>query len=235
MIWALHGAFGDAEDWAALALVLGTDQFSAIDLWADEHSLPLGDWAQAFNQRVSEVDPSPVLLAYSMGARLGLHALIADSHMWRGAILVSPHPGLSEEKDRLTRREIDGRWTEKFDDLSWREFWRDWTGQPVLAEQGERLLPLDRKARRRGIDLWSLSRQADLRPEFGRIECPVVWVTGERDSKFTAIAAAAVPLISRARHVIVPDVGHRVPWDAPGVFAGLVGQFWDGVRTGQGR
>lgn len=235
MIWALHGAFGDAEDWTALSLVVGTDQLSAVDLWAGEHNLPLGDWAQAFNRHVSEVDSAPVLLAYSMGARLGLHALIADPHMWRGAILVSPHPGLSDEGARRTRREHDRRWARRFDVLPWSEFWAEWTSQPVLATRDDRGLPTDRRTRRRGIDLWSLSRQADLRPEFGRIECPVGWVTGERDDKFTAIAAATVPLIAGAKHVVVPDAGHRVPWDTPGTFAELVRQFSDGVRTCQGR
>lgn len=231
MIWALHGAFGDAEDWDTLAESLGPDCLVAIDLWAGEHDLPLRDWAGAFNRRVSEVDPTPVLLAYSMGARLGLHALIANPHLWQGAILVSPHPGLSDECARRARREHDRQWITRFDKLPWAEFWQEWTSQPVIATRDDRPLPPDRQARRRSLDLWSLSRQDDLRPEFGRIVCPVLWVTGDRDEKFTALGSAVVPLMACGKHVIVPGAGHRVPWDAPRVFAGLVEQFLDGVQT----
>ena len=92
MIWALHGAFGDAKDWDALAESLGPDRLAAIDLWIDEYELPLRDWAFVFNRRVAAVDSAPVLLGYSMGARLGLHALIANPQLWKGAILVAAAP-----------------------------------------------------------------------------------------------------------------------------------------------
>jgi 2-succinyl-6-hydroxy-2,4-cyclohexadiene-1-carboxylate synthase len=231
VIWALHGAFGDAEDWDGLRESIGRNRVQAVDLWGDDHDLPFRDWAGAFNQRVSEVDSAPVLLGYSMGARLGLHALIAEPGIWKGAVLVAPHPGLMDEESRLARREHDRKWITTFDDLPWSQFWREWTGQPLLESPETRPLPRDRRARRRGLDLWSLAQQADLRPELGRIECPVEWVTGQRDEKFTAIGNAAAPLISQVQQIVVPDAGHRVPWDTPQVFAQLVKSFVDRLET----
>lgn len=222
MIWALHGAFGDAEDWDNLAESLGPDRFVAVDLWSEEHNLPLHDWAREFNRHVAEVDQAPVLLGYSMGARLGLHALISNPRLWTGAILVSPHPGLSDRNARLARRELDRQWIRRFDELQWSDFWREWTRQPVLTTNDQRPLPPVRQARRRSVDLWSLSRQDDLRKQLTDIECPVLWVTGERDEKFTAIGATTAPLIPMGRQVIVPGAGHRVPWDAPGEFVELI-------------
>lgn len=232
MIWALHGAFGDAEDWDDLGNAFGPGSLVAVDLWADEQDLPPRAWAEEFCRHVELVDPSPVLLGYSMGARLGLHTLIADPGLWKGAILVAAHPGLTDQDDRLARRELDRRWVERFDELPWSAFWQEWTNQPVLATRRDRLLPPDRAARRRGLEVWSLSRQDDLRPELGRIECPVVWVTGELDEKFTAIGSTAVPLIPQGRQVVIPGAGHRVPWDAPTAFVELVEKFVAGLKVG---
>lgn len=232
MIWALHGAFGDAEDWDDLGDSLGPGQLVAVDLWADEQDLPLRAWAKAFNCRVAAADEHPILLGYSMGARLGLHALISDPVLWTGAILVAPHPGLADQDARCDRREHDRQWAERFDRLSWSDFWREWTSQPVLATRPGRPLPLDRRARRRGLELWSLSEQDDLRQRLGRIACPVLWVTGENDDRFTAIASAATPLISGGDQVIVSGAGHRVPWETPEVFAELVQGFAAGLQVG---
>ena len=232
MIWALHGAFGDAEDWDDLGDLLGQGSLAAVDLWADEQHLPLRAWAKAFNRRVAAADAHPILLGYSMGARLGLHALIADPLLWTGAILVAPHPGLSDEDDRRIRREHDHEWAERFDEQPWSEFWRKWTSQPVLVTREERPLPPYRRARRRCLELWSLSEQDDLRPHLGRIACPVLWVIGEQDEKFAAIASAAAPLMPAGEQVIVPGAGHRVPWDTPEVFAELVEVFTAGLQVG---
>ncbi|MEE8486878.1 MAG: alpha/beta fold hydrolase [Gemmatimonadota bacterium] len=232
MIWALHGAFGDAKDWDALAASLGPDRLVAVDLWADEHEAPLRAWADAFNRHVAAVDSAPVLLGYSMGARLGLHALIADPHLWKGAILVAPHPGLLDERARLSRREQDRQWITRFDELPWSDFWREWTRQPVLATPDPRPLPPERRARRRCLELWSLSEQDDLRPELGRIECPVQWVTGENDPKFTAIASGMTPLVPGSEQLTISGAGHRVPWDTPELFADLVDGFVTGLQVG---
>ncbi|MEE8487678.1 MAG: alpha/beta hydrolase, partial [Gemmatimonadota bacterium] len=102
----------------------------------------------------------------------------------------------------------------------------------VLATPDPRPLPPERRARRRCLELWSLSEQDDLRPEFGRIECPVLWVTGDRDEKFTAIGSEVVSLLPGGEQVTIPGTGHRVPWDAPELFAELVDGFVARLRVG---
>jgi len=233
MIWALHGAFGDVDDWNALADSIGRDEFCAIDLWIDAFDLPLSEAAEVINQRVSAVDSSPVLLGYSMGARLGLHALTADPQLWNGAILVAPHPGLSVANARRSRRVRDDQWVTRFDELCWSEFWEEWTSQAILTTADTRPLPPERSARRRSLEQWSLSEQDDLRPRLGRIECPVLWVTGERDEQFTNLASACVPLMPKGKQVIVSGASHRVPWDAPHGFAKLVRDFRVGLKIGR--
>ena len=224
MIWALHGAFGDASDWETLAASLPTE-VRPIDLWSTEHDLSLADWGAEFNRRVAGSDPEPILLGYSMGARLGLHALLDAPGLWRRAILVSPHPGLGSRDDRRARRARDDGWLRKFERLEWSEFWGEWNAQGVFESSVSRPLVTRRDSMRRGLVAWSLSEQGDLLPDLHRIGCPILWVTGGRDQKFTSIAEASCLLSPGAQHRVIESAGHRVPWDAPDEFAELVRDF----------
>lgn len=229
MIWALHGAFGGPSDWGDLASALDTE-LRPVDLWTPEHDLSLSAWGAKFSRLVARSDPAPILLGYSMGARLGLHALLEAPELWKRAILVSPHPGLESPRARRERRVRDDGWIQRFDRLDWNEFWREWNAQGVFETSARRQRPTSHPAMRRGLAAWSLSEQDDLLPELHRIECPLQWVTGGRDTKFTTIAEAACLLSSNARHHVVEPAGHRVPWDAPGEFADLVREFSYGTQ-----
>ena len=114
-----------------------------------------------------------------------------------------------------------------------------WNDQPVFRSYGALPLPAvegiqqgqDGPAEKwrveiaRGFDVWSLGRQADLRPGFAAMHTPVLWITGERDEKFTGLAAEAAPLFPRGRHVVIPDAGHRVHLDQPEATARTVREF----------
>ena len=72
---------------------------------------------------------------------------------------------------------------------------------------------------------WSLGAQSDLTPLLPSIICPVAWIAGEYDPKFTDIARTAVPLIPRGSLHVIDHAGHRVPWQQPAVFSQLVADF----------
>lgn len=224
MIWALHGAFGDLSDWDELAAALDVE-VRRVDLWAPEHDLPLDEWGAEFNRRVACSDPEPTLLGYSMGARLGLHALLDEPGLWTRAILVSAHPGLENPGERRARRAHDDGWVRRLDLLDWPEFWHEWNAQGVFDSSVDRPAPTKRASMRRGLAAWSLSEQSDLLPQLHRIECPVLWVAGGQDAKFRAIAEAGRLLSPGAQYRVVESAGHRVPWDAPHEFANLVREF----------
>lgn len=197
----------------------------AVDLWSPEFDLTLPGWASAFNRMVNEADPDPILLGYSMGARLGLQALIDEAAAWKRAVLVSAHPGLEHQDERDARRMHDDRWLDMFDRLDWPKFRDAWSRQGVLASSVEKSPPKRREAMRRGLEAWSLAAQRDLRPDLLRIRCPTLWVTGGQDTKFTSIGAAAAYTNPGIRHLVVESAGHRVPWDEPAAFAELVLEF----------
>lgn len=247
-LWCLHGAVGQAGDWQGF----GVPEWSVkrVDLWRflDCCPMTMPEFGRALNAEAagaasadgrsdrSDSDlPSPiprrVLIGYSMGARLALHALL-DGGPWDAAVLVAPHPGLESEGERAARRESDAEWAGRALTGDWHEFLALWNTQPVLAES-VRLAPAGELRRRevaRSFIDWSLGAQEPLWKRLGEIRCPVLWCVGERDAKFRALAERALPLLPRGELWVAPGAGHRVPWDAPEAFAAKVGEFLERLR-----
>ena len=212
MIWALHGAVGSAADWRLFAGSVSWQgqQIRQLDLWRflDCCSMPLVDFGAALAEEIKRVDPEPILLGYSMGGRLALHALLEQPVFWKAAIIVSAHPGLSHEEERVERRAKDAEWSAMALKGEWSEFLTHWQEQTVLsgvtmsnrAGLKERRVSISRSF----ID-WSLGAQADLRSRLSEITCPVLWLTGERDEKFTALASEAIASLTNYDHRVIPQ------------------------------
>src|SRR5262249_45368361 len=108
-LYALHGFLGLPSDWDLLRQPL-----HAIDLFSIGKPLStLWSWAQDFNRQVS-ADNTNILIGYSLGGRLGMHALIDQPHLWQGGVFVSAHSGLSFSHDRDKRIQSDAQWAQRF-------------------------------------------------------------------------------------------------------------------------
>lgn len=81
-----------------------------------------------------------------------------------------------------------------------------------------RLLAQRRREVGRSFVDWSLGAQEPLWDRLSEVRVPVLWVCGERDAKFRALAERAVPLLAKGTLAIIPDSGHRVPWENPAGF-----------------
>jgi 2-succinyl-6-hydroxy-2,4-cyclohexadiene-1-carboxylate synthase len=229
-LWCLHGAVGQATDW--LGFVVPGWSVKRVDLWRFLACcpMPLPEFGRALNEEARAVGGKQVLVGYSMGARLALHALL-DGGPWDGAVLVAPNPGLESESERAARRESDAEWAGRALGGEWADFLAAWNAQPVLSSSDPRP-PLSvhrrREVARSFID-WSLGTQEPLWPRLGEIACPVLWCTGELDGKFTALGKRAVKHLKCGELWVAPDAGHRVPWDAPDAFRLRVGEFLERV------
>ncbi|NNE93675.1 MAG: alpha/beta fold hydrolase [Verrucomicrobiales bacterium] len=220
-IYALHGNLGAPSDWDRI----GLDELVARNLWA-ESDRNFRTWAIDFCTEIPAGSEN-VLVGYSMGGRLTLHALIAAPDLWKRAVIVSAHPGLECPEDRLARRSSDQVWAKHARELPWEEFLQKWNAQGVLAGQepsaAQRELESRRESVARAFENWSLGAQEDLRERLARISTPVTWVTGERDAKFSALAAEMAALMPNGEHVVLPDCGHRVLFEKPEALARLLG------------
>ena len=242
-IHTTHGAVGLVDDWACLSKSFVEYGFLMRhhNLWSflSEGGLSYGAFAECLNDAVEDVkDESRCLLGYSMGGRLALHALIHDQQLgdrvWDKAVIVSAHTGIVGKSARLDRTNSDEKWASLAENLSWVEFIKEWNSQGVLKnERGSELLGLadrsklmtQRAAIAESFRCWSLGRQKDLLGELSQLETPVLWVVGELDHKFCAIAEKAVSILPNAELKIVKNAGHRVPWEAPDDFNALVREW----------
>jgi 2-succinyl-6-hydroxy-2,4-cyclohexadiene-1-carboxylate synthase len=150
-------------------------------------------------------------------------------------VIVSAHPGLPDEEERKARRARDAEWAALALKGDWQDFLTEWNSQAVLegfrsrisdlglkfADRGR--LEMRRQAVARSFMDWSLGTQEALRDRLGEIACPLLWVAGERDEKFRAIAEE-VGEFGRIEASIVAGSGHRVPWESA-EFPAKVGEF----------
>ena len=260
-IWCLHGAVGMAEDWRGLS-VPGWS-VKRVDLWRflDCCPMSMAEFGAALNREVEATQGPNVLLGYSMGGRLGLHALLEEvlterglpqrdapatdwsetlqpRRRWDAAVIVSAHPGLEDEKEE--RRAKDAEWGTRALNGDWKEFLEAWNAQSVLGTplrpsgyegqafsiEGRRSLEQRRQAVARSFMDWSLGGQESLWDRIPEIDCPLLWVVGEKDGKFRALGERLARLESRAPLLWVAEgAGHRVPWEAAEEFANKLGEF----------
>jgi 2-succinyl-6-hydroxy-2,4-cyclohexadiene-1-carboxylate synthase len=225
MIWALHGMVGEPADWDFLRPALPELQTPLLWSEVDRYT----PWAFQFAKKVRAADPRPVLIGYSMGGRLALHALLADPTLFRAAIIISAHTGLADRELRQRRWRQDDEWAKKLRSLPWETFLRIWNDQPVFDGvnlPGERLTTFKwRQGIIRSFDCWGLSRQEDLLPKLGHLQLPVLWVTGGKDTRYTDLARDAVAALPNARHAVIPEAGHRVPWEERAAFTDTLNHF----------
>ena len=229
-IWCLHGAVGMADDWRGFSVPGWA--VKRVDLWRflDCCPMEMPDFGVALNEEAQAVEGQKVLLGYSMGGRLALHALL-EGGFWDAGVIVSAHPGLAEE-EKVARRARDAEWAAEALKGDWKEFLDEWNGQAVLEDCGSRIadcgmkfadrarLEMRRQAVARSFMDWTLGRQEALGGRIGEVGCPLLWAVGEKDEKFRGLAGR----IDGVEHWVAPGAGHRVPWESA-EFPGRVGEF----------
>lgn len=225
----LHGSLQSPAVWKALPGDLAAG-CRTPDLLAIPTATATGywSWVRGF-QAQSPSDRREVLLGYSLGGRLALHALLAAPQRWAGAIVVAAHPGLADPAARARRRAGDRAWARRFAGEPLEAAIAAWDRQAVF--QG---IPcpvprqFDAASRARAIascTRFSLGCQTNLQPQLLGLGSPVLYVTGAADEKYCRIGAQLAATCSTTAHAIVPAAAHRVPWENPAGFAAVVRLF----------
>jgi 2-succinyl-6-hydroxy-2,4-cyclohexadiene-1-carboxylate synthase len=157
------------------------------------------------------------LVAYSMGGRLALHALLRVPGLFPRALILSSRPWL-EAADVVPREAWDQAWAARFARDAWPDLERDWDAQSVFTGSGA-------GARRRDDDLrpaladslrnWSPRHHAFTAADLRHISARVDWAFGASDQKYLGVAKQLQELPVGGQISIIPNAGHRLPHDAP--------------------
>jgi 2-succinyl-6-hydroxy-2,4-cyclohexadiene-1-carboxylate synthase len=232
VLWCLHGFLGSGADWDTLRASWPDDlpPLRSPDLFAGPpRDRSLTAFGERFSAEVAAADPAPLLLGYSLGGRLALHALLARPALWRGAVIVSAHLGLPDPQARTARQADDAAWARRFRDEPWPDVMRDWNArdvfggrEPTLARDGA---SYDRTALAQALDTWSLGRQDDLAPGLASLTVPILWIAGADDPRYVAQGRRAANRAPSIRLAVAPGAAHRVPWEAEEWFGETVVEF----------
>lgn len=238
----LHGTFQAPVVWSDLgARLSGAAAGVAVRVLAENVDPPatggLEAWAASLCRRLDAPgdDGQPrVLLGYSLGGRLAMHALVACPRAWSAAVLVAAHPGGGSEAERATARRRDAAWAERCRRDGWENLLADWDAQSVFGGRPNSAPRppdgFDRERCARTFEVFSRAGQADLRPLLEATPLPpVLYVTGADDAPYGALGEELAERVPAITHVVLADAGHRVPWDRPDAFVEAVGRFLQAV------
>lgn len=227
-IWALSGFLGLPSDWD----ILGWKNLVSKD-WQGYSLNSFNEWAEQFNEEVcrtcqssSEHTAPRILMGYSMGGRLALHALIQRPDIWQGAIIISAHPGLSSCEEKAKRLERDKEWAARFESDDWEGLMRDWNFQEIFAHDSfcfeRRRADHVRDKLAQALVNFSLGKQHDLRSEISKLSMPIVWVTGSLDKQYCALAEEVKLANPLSRKLVIEGAGHRVVWGKLMAFSSVI-------------
>ncbi len=223
-VFALHGFLGSPADWKPTFDLLRQEkpdwQLHAVDLFADSHpGQSMQEWANSFNQRVRHRNSSRrILLGYSMGGRLALHALAERPQIWSGAVFLSTNPGLQSPEEKLERVSSDQKWSERFAHEELTLVLKDWNAQPVFSGSQAPLRELHREQCVQALTSWSLGVQKNFREVAEIWSTPQIWAAGEEDSKFVGLLST----LPSTQTQVIPGASHRLPFEAPKAVSRLV-------------
>ena len=254
-IVALHGFTGTGDDFAPLIRgpgaipghwltvdSLGHGQSEAPPYGSDAYAIPAVAGALAEVLRGAGVDPSYLLVGYSMGARLALSLVLGESAtvpQWprpAGLVLIGGTPGIADPQERATRQRQDLELAEQLlsRGLDW--FIDTWAKLPILATKRRIAAPLRsamaarfRQQRVQGLAGclrgMGTGTMAPLWQALAGLRVPSLWVTGAEDPKFTKIAKEVVAIAPGAEFSVLGGVGHSAHLEAVASFSAEVMRF----------
>ena len=168
------------------------------------------------------------ILGYSMGGRLALAAALQQPELFPRLVVVSTSTGIEDDEKRRARRRSDEDHAAAIERAgSAEDFVLSFGSMPFLqAPRSSVDLQGIRLANRaegiagalRGMGQGSMPYLGD---QLGRLEMPIIWIAGNRDEEYSAIAEEAAAACPNGSAVIV-DSGHNVIAENPAAVAAAV-------------
>jgi len=214
-----------ADSWSPIAAAVAERYPVAI--------LDFTTWT--FEERVGEIRAAAgaesVVVGYSMGGRLALHAALGAP--WRGLVVLGASAGIADEDDLRRRRAADLELADWIESHGIGEVVARWQRNPVFASQSEELIEAQRPGRldHDPVQLARLLRSAGqgaLAPIWERLpelEMPVLALAGENDSTYAAAAERIGSLVPRGGAAMVAGAGHAAHLERPEAVSDLILAF----------
>jgi 2-succinyl-6-hydroxy-2,4-cyclohexadiene-1-carboxylate synthase len=223
----LPGFMQHADSWSEVAAAVGQRYPSEV--------LDFATWT--FEERLGEISaaapPGSVLVGYSMGGRLALHAALRDPGRYRALALVGASPGIADDGARERRRVADEELAAWIEAHSIEEVVARWEANPVFSLQPAEVVAAQRAGRLRHepSDLATLLRSAGqgaLDPvwdRLGELSMPVLAVAGAHDSMYVETGGRMARLGRRVTAAAIADAGHAAHLEQPAAVRDVIRPF----------
>ncbi|KAJ6807004.1 protein PHYLLO, chloroplastic isoform X4 [Iris pallida] len=242
----LHGFLGTSRDWIPIMNAMSaTARCISIDLPGHGNSQPhwhiTKESKQRFDISVESVadilmklicritKEKVILVGYSMGARIALNMVLKYNKKVDGAVIISGSPGLRDEvtrRIRATQDEAKAQYLMTHGLVSFLETClRDHPHFMKIVES--RANHSDVQALAQSLSGLSIGRQISLWEELKNCKKPLLFVVGEKDTKFKDISRQMCAEMSHqggeidrqdetlCEMIVVPDSGHAVHLENP--------------------
>ena len=234
-IFCIHGNFQTSKVWQSLEDRLKAEisdlEVVAEDLYAKQFE-GFDGWTEYFCNRVeSEANgEKSILLGYSLGGRLALHACVRRPDLWQAVVVAGADPGLESEQDKSLQLDRDRNWAERLKREPLEKLADEWDEQPVfcgIKNQAPRNLgEMDPDRLSRQFEVFSKGVQENLVPELANLKSPsVLFLSGEKDEKYQSIGETVAKSSPVVKAQVVADAGHRLPWENPETFVQVLIDF----------
>lgn len=234
----VHGFTQTRKSWGPIVEGLAKDrQVVAVD--APAHGLSSGYRVglEEGARLLGEVGNEAAYVGYSMGGRLALHLALAAPYLVKRLVLVGATAGIDSDHERAARRAADDVLAAGLEKDGLDAFLERWLANPLFATlPRERAGIEDRRentadALADSLRLMGTGTQLPLWDRLQELTMPVLFVVGEHDEKFTAIAHRMAERWGgppgTAHVAIVHGAGHAAHLERPDAFLTYVVPFLD--------
>lgn len=163
-----------------------------------------------------------VLVGYSMGARLCLHAAVAQPEAVPALVLIGGTAGIDDAEERAQRRRSDEALADRLEGIGVEAFLAEWLALPMFAGLPEWARFEAERRTNTVAGLAASLRSAGtgamtpLWDRLGEITVPVLCLTGELDPRYSAFAERIVASTSGpATHRVIAGAGHAAHLERP--------------------
>jgi 2-succinyl-6-hydroxy-2,4-cyclohexadiene-1-carboxylate synthase len=225
----LPGFMQHADTWSPIAAAVGESypvRLLEFETWTLE-------------ERVDEIRAAgagAVVVGYSMGGRLALHAAFDSS--FAGLVVLGASAGIEDDDERRRRRGEDLELADWIESHSITEVVARWERNRVFGSQSLELVEAQR-AGRLAHDPVLLARllrsagQGVMEPVWDRLpslRMPVLALAGENDMTYEVASRRIASLVPRGSSRVIAGAGHAAHLEAPDAvreaILSFVVQFW---------
>ena len=234
-IFCIHGNFQTAKVWQPLEERMKAG-FSDLEMITEDlckkQFQSFDDWTEDFCGRVDAQanGEKSILLGYSLGGRLALHACLSRPDLWKSTIVVGADPGFESEEDQKLQLDRDRKWAERLKREPLEKLVNEWDAQSVFCGIGNQaprnLGEMDPQKISQHFQVFSKGLQQNLVPQLIELKCPpILFLSGEKDQKYQKIGEELTRSCTIFKSEIIKEAGHRVPWENPNQFVQTLGKF----------